>query len=267
MRRRAVNHAMILVGAGLAFWPVWVWYVRRMTDGSDEPWGLAALAAAVTIWFFGGRREMRPNWTAAAFTVAVYVLAFRVLPDLAKGVLAMSALAALTRTGRGAAGRWGLLVLSLPVMATVQFYAGYPLRRLATEGAVFLLRTVGIDVTAAGTVLHWRGELIAVDAPCSGITMLWGGLFLACVLCAWFQTGFAATALSGALAAVIVIAANTLRAAALFIKETGIVALPSWTHEGIGIVLFAAAALLVSILCQKLERVFESAAETDEQPA
>ena len=42
-----------------------------------------------------------------------------------------------------------------------------------------------------------------------------------------------------------VIAANVVRATALFFKETQIVALPDWTHTGIGVVLFAAAVLII----------------------
>ena len=41
--------AALLVLQALAFWPVWQWYLRRMVDGSDEPFGVLALLSAIAI--------------------------------------------------------------------------------------------------------------------------------------------------------------------------------------------------------------------------
>ena len=45
-RRFAVHPAAAIIVLLAAFWPVWVWYARRIVDGSDEPLGLGALAVA-----------------------------------------------------------------------------------------------------------------------------------------------------------------------------------------------------------------------------
>ena len=33
----------------LSFWPVWLWYIHRMLDPSDEPIGFLSLFSAVAI--------------------------------------------------------------------------------------------------------------------------------------------------------------------------------------------------------------------------
>jgi len=59
-----VSRAAVVTALALAGWPVARWYVARVSDGSDEPWGLAALAVAMvfaprTGWWYnpneGGR--------------------------------------------------------------------------------------------------------------------------------------------------------------------------------------------------------------------
>ena len=39
MKRRIVIVSMLII----AISPVCIWYIRRMSDGSDEPWGILAL--------------------------------------------------------------------------------------------------------------------------------------------------------------------------------------------------------------------------------
>jgi exosortase/archaeosortase family protein len=75
--------------------------------------------------------------------------------------------------------------------------------------------------------------------------MLWFGLYLAAVLACWSRLNNVRSALLFAAAFVLVIAANVIRATALFFKETGIVALPEWTHSAIGLGIFGVAALLI----------------------
>ncbi|WP_034923523.1 archaeosortase/exosortase family protein, partial [Candidatus Accumulibacter vicinus] len=61
---------------------------------------------------------------------------------------------------------------------SLQFYGGYPLRVLAGSLAVALLQLNGLAVERAGAVLLWDGRQIAIDAPCSGLRMLWAGAYL-----------------------------------------------------------------------------------------
>lgn len=243
----------------LALWPVWRWYGLRLSDGSDEPWGALALLSLVAISLV--QRETPPPlgtgraW-AATLLLAVYAASYAWLPPLCHALLGVGALGLVfLRGGAGQAGRWGLLGLSLPWIASLQFYAGFPLRLLAAAGTSGLLHLVGFPVGREGTTLHWAGEAVLVDAPCSGIHMLWLGLFLACLLAAIRRLPAARAALCAGAALCIVVAANVLRAAALFFKEARLVSLPEWTHAGIGLICFAGAAWAILVLASRQSAV------------
>lgn len=237
----------MFIGMLLAVWPVWHWYARRMTDRSDEPWGLLALATLVVVTIRNGVRlpneEKQFLWPAVL--LGLYVLTFRLSTSLPRAMLAMAAFGLLLFRGRTMIANGGLLALSLPVIATAQFYFGYPLRILAAEVSARTLSALHFVVTREGSLLHWRGETIMVDAPCSGVRMLWFGLYLAATIAAWNKLNNLRSALLFAGALVLVIGANVIRATALFFKEAQIVSLPEWTHAGIGVALFAVAALLI----------------------
>lgn len=67
---------LILALEVAAFWPVWIWWARRIGGEPEAAWGLVALATAV---FFALRKPAVPRaslpWIAAAM-VAVYGLSF-----------------------------------------------------------------------------------------------------------------------------------------------------------------------------------------------
>jgi len=247
--------ALMLAAMVIAAWPVWRWYALRLTDGSDEPWGVLALATLAALARRNGEalptHERHFVWPAAL--LAVYAATFPIAPPLGRAVVAASAFGALLLRGRGATGLWGLLALSLPVVATLQFYLGYPLRLLAAEASAVALRGCGFAVTREGLLLHSGGESVMVDAPCSGIQMLWCGFYLAFGLAAYHRLSLKRTTLCAGATLVIVIFANLIRATVLFFKEARIVAAPEWTHAGTGLAMFAAAAWLVASLAQKLQ--------------
>ena len=230
-----------------ALWPVWTWYVARMLDGSDEPWGIAALLPALALLLRRARPE--PIGTERCLAVAgllgIYALGFGTLPPLVRAMIAVSAAAVVFPPRQGAAGVWSLLLLSLPVLATMQFYLGYPLRAITAGASAWMLHAAGLDVARTGLTLWWRGEAVSVDAPCSGIRMLWGGLALASGLCAWSGRRFWPTIGVLAVAFLVVLAANVLRATLLFYKEAHVVHLPDWTHAGVGCACFALAVLVI----------------------
>lgn len=238
---------LMLLALAAALWPVARWYGLRMFDGSDEPYGLIALATLVIVLARGGfdlpRSERR--WIWAGVILIGYALLYSVLSPLPRALLAVGALASVLFRRRDAVAQTALLILSLPVVATVQFYLGFPLRALAAEATVLALRILHFPVTREGTLLHWRGETVLVDAPCSGVRMLWFGLYFAAALAAWARLDNRRSVIALATAFVLVIAANVVRATALFFKEAQIVALPEWTHSGIGLVLFAGAILII----------------------
>ncbi|WP_257645731.1 exosortase/archaeosortase family protein [Ottowia beijingensis] len=135
-----------------ALWPTWRWMAARMADGSDDPLGLLALAAlAALLVAVRGQLRSAPRlpWLAMALagTLAATALHGHVAPLLGS-LLAIVAwagglLAFLPDERRGAmqvrdgvlhaAPRFpiaalpvlGLAVLALPLIASLQFYAGY----------------------------------------------------------------------------------------------------------------------------------------------
>jgi len=232
--------ALALLAAG---WPVLNWFALRLNDGSDEPWGLAALAAAALFAPWRSWREPLPArrlvWLCAL--LAFYSVAFPWMPPLVRALLLVTALG-ITAADRGfPAAWWGLLVLSLPVVATLQFYLGYPLRLLTTRLCVPLIALGGHTAHAAGTTLHWAGERVVIDAPCSGIRMLWTGLFFAACLACWHRLDARRTLALMRLAGIVLFLANVVRATLLFFIETGLWSVPSGSHEGAGLLCFCLA--------------------------
>jgi len=259
--RIVLDHPLaVLVGLTAATWPVWRWYVLRLGDGSDEQWGVLALGAVIALTL--GRRTTAPQ-SASLLPVltgllAVYVLCLWWAPPLVRAIPAMLALGVLASATCFARlfhpGLAGLLILALPVGASMQYYLGYPLRLAATAIAAPLIRLAGFAVEARGVTLNWSGETVLLDAPCSGVRMLWTGLLMACFLAVWMGFGLWRTlgAIVGAAGAVVM--ANGIRNAVLFFRETAIVPMPSWAHEGIGLGVFAATTAAVLLLMHLLER-------------
>ena len=237
------TRAALLAATALAGWPVVRWFIARIGDGSDEPWGLVALLLAVAFLPWRRLREpVPPRWlAAAAVPMIVVLLGYEVLPPLVRaGAWALTLACLLGGTGPLIA-RSGLLVLALPVVATAQFYLGYPLRALTAACSLPLLRLLGYVVERQGTALHWAGETVLIDAPCSGIQMLWSGLATGCVLALVWRLDDRASLRLLRRAAGIVALANILRCVALFLLEIRGRTLPGWAHEGVGLALFATA--------------------------
>jgi exosortase/archaeosortase family protein len=134
----------------------------------------------------------------------------------------------------------GLTALTLPVLPSLQFTLGYPMRIISAALAVPLLQAHGLDVAQQGTFLLWREEMIQFDAPCSGVNMLWAGLLLTLMACVLLRLHPLKVMVAVALSLLLAIACNVLSASSLFYVEAHLVArAPAWWHEGIGIAAFA----------------------------
>jgi exosortase/archaeosortase family protein len=245
-----VTRASILLAVQLAaFAPVWRWYAARLTDGSDEPWGIVALATAAVFALSRGRlRDPGDGALAAAAGVTgVYALAYGWLPPLVRALCAVASIALVASPAffgrRLHLALLGLLVLSLPVIASLQFYAGWPVRLVTTRLCALLLCAIGYPVEPAGTCLVWRADMVAVDAPCSGIRMLWTGLYLTFTLASFAGFDARATWIAYASTAALVFAGNVLRTTALFFVETRLWPLPEGGHAAVGMAAFACVAL------------------------
>jgi exosortase len=235
------------------FWPVWRWYFARMNDGSDEPWAFVALFAAfVMSWPRAGFRLHANDillGVAAALTL-IYAALAPFAPPLARATIAMAALACSWVSITGAREKLPsiatLLVLSVPVIASLQFYAGYPLRTATAAGATGLLNLFGAGIERVGTSMSAAGRTVLVDAPCSGVRMLWTASVLCAVLVAMRpRQDWRALAMALLLVVPIVLVVNVLRAALLFLLETGAQAPPAALHSLVGIATFALAAGLL----------------------
>ncbi len=276
VRRSANSRLAVLLALLAAGWPVLRWYAARLGDGSDEPWGLAALATALILAPWRTMPDPLPQRRILILItgLAVYSATYAWMPPLIRAFLFVTLIAlAATPPKNQSAYRnphstfpstawWALLILSLPVVATLQFYLGYPLRVITTHLSIPLIKLGGINASASGTTLTWAGERVIVDAPCSGIQMLWTGLFCAAALACWHRLDAWRTLRLAQIAAFTVFVANILRATVLFFTESGNWPAPAWAHEGTGLALFACAALVILFAAEKQGRDFRSSMRT-----
>ena len=242
-----------LVLASTALWPQWLWSARRLGDGSDDPYGIVALTALLLVLWrerAGFLDAPRVGWLLAGAMLATLATLSQgiwpPLPRAALGVLAVLAVAmALRGAGQPRLAWFGLGLLALPLLSSLQFYLGYPLRLLTAEASVWLLRGGGLLVERQGSALEVGGQLVMVDAPCSGIQMAWVAYFTAFASAAWLRLPDRLLLRRIPLLGALVLVGNILRNSLLVLQETGRLGWPAWMHEGIGLLVFIAVCALV----------------------
>ena len=252
-----------------ALTPTWIWMSRRMVDGSDDPLGLLALATlAALVWTV--RRDLRAaprlGWLALTMVGTVAATLLRnglgplpALPPLAASLLAVLALAcglvAFLPRRLPILPIAGLAVLALPLLSSLQFYAGYPLRVVTAEASRWLLAPA-FTVAREGSSLMIDGRLVIVDAPCSGVQMVWLGYFTACAVALWARRddrGFLARL---PVVGVLVLAGNIVRNSVLIAFEGAGRPLEPWAHEGWGLLVLAlVCAGIASVMANQLGEV------------
>ncbi|CAN7287573.1 exosortase Q [Pseudorhodoferax sp. LjRoot39] len=242
----------------LALLPAWAWMARRLADGADDPLGLLALAALATLAGLH-RKALRASpalgWLAAATALTLAATLLRgALPPLLASLLAVLALATalLAFLPRQVAATPVLLlaVLALPLLSSLQFYAGYPLRVLTATASQGLLAPF-FTVWREGSALLVDGRLVIVDAPCSGVQMAWLGYFTAGATALW--AGLADRTVLARLPCVglTVLAGNVLRNTLLVAAEGAGRPLPAWGHEALGLVVLGAVCAAVAWQVQR----------------
>lgn len=247
-----LNRYMALVFLQFAaIWPVIKWYMMRILDRSDEPYGLLALATVIVFLFYD-RNDAKPKLSSfytPASILLVYGLTFHFLPPLLRAVIATTSLActiSIYRSGKPFhAGILGLLLLSLPLISSIQFFIGYPLRAIVGDASALLLQMSGFAVVREGTMLNWCGHLVSIDAPCSGVKMLWAGLYLALTLVCFFELNLLKSALVVFMAIFVIMISNILRTTSLFFIEAKILSLPLWSHTMLGLTMFGFASIAI----------------------
>ena len=244
-----------------ATWNAWRWYLARVAAAPEE-----AAALALTVAFLGmlgvARMTRRaPTHSQPLVTVAILLTAYATshffLPPIMRAAVAIAAtlycfhFAAFRE--RPPIAFWGLVALALPVLPSLQFTLGYPMRVVSAALTVGLLQAHGLMVARQGTFLVWRDEMVQFDAPCSGVNMLWAGLLLTLMGCVLLRLGALKVMLALAFSVALAVACNVLRAASLFYVETGFVpAAPAWWHDGIGIAVFMLSAAVTLWLLGRL---------------
>ena len=218
-----------------------------MADGSDDPLGVAALAVLLVL--VGRlaprlRAAPRPLWLGLALAASVAAtVAGLVGPPLFGALLAALACAAGLRaflpTSHPALALAGLTVLALPLLSSLQFYAGHPLRLLTAQASTWVLQALGMAAQRTGTAMRVEGRLIIVDAPCSGVQMVWMAYFCACAVAAWRATGDHAFLRRMPWVGVLVLCGNVLRNSLLVGLEARQHAVSDAVHQGVGLVVLA----------------------------
>ena len=240
----------VLMLEAAAFWPVWIWWGQRIAADPDAGWGLAALATAIWFRWKGAEPPLSvPSVPAAA--IFLYAALSPLLPPIFRAALAVLAIAL---TLGCTAGMLGLCAIALPVTASLEFFAGLPMRLAASRMASWLLQSAGMAVAADGTGLRWAGGVVEVDVPCSGIRMLWAGLYLGLAAACAYRAGWLRTVAVAAAAVAAVVLGNAARTAALFYLEAGLLPgaapLENILHAGAGLAVFAGIAA-VAVQCAR----------------
>ena len=255
-----------------SFWPVWRWYFIRVTDSSEEPWCLCALLTIVAFILLKPSKSSSlqnlasSRWAQYATLplLVAYIFSVFFCPNLLKACIAVITIGAFAigffDVGVKASGFFVLLLLSLPSIASLNFFAGYPLRFLVAAGSAALLTLTGICPTRQdGTILLLNQQPISVDAPCSGINMLWAGIYFAAVAITFCRLNFRSSllVLSAAFASIIV--ANVFRVAGLSLIQVKLAStfanyssFEPVLHIGAGVIVFIAVSSAILLLSLKL---------------
>ena len=237
----------------LALWPQFRWAWARVRDGSDDPLGLVALGALILVVARHAsalRQTPRPAWMGLALVLLVSAsVATPHLPPLLAALLGMlslvAGLAAWLPTGTARLPLAGLAVLALPLISSLQFYAGFPLRIVTAELSAWLLRAMGFAAERSGASMTIEGQLVIVDAPCSGVQLAWMAYFCACALAALRAVPDRALLSRLPLVGVLVIAGNAVRNLVLVLLEIRPQGLDDAAHEAVGLAALGVVCLLV----------------------
>ena len=230
-----------------ATWGAWRWYIERVSTSPEE-----AAALALTVGFLAVLGLARKSGPApprsmplvpVALLLAAYAASYAILPPIVRAAFALAATLFSFHVAlfgeRPPVAFWGLVPLALPVLPSLQFTLGYPMRVASASLTVVLLQAHGLVIARQGTFLAWRDEMVQFDAPCSGVNMLWASLMLTLMGCMLFRLRALKVLVAVALSVVLAIACNVLRVSSLFYIEAGLVPqTPAWWHEGIGIAAF-----------------------------
>jgi exosortase/archaeosortase family protein len=248
----------ILLFQIISFWSVWYWYILRVTDKSDEPLGILSLITSI---FFIGKIDFYKKFSnkqlhILILSLLIYILTYNFTSDMIHAVFAILSIGYTFYSSkeRISPAILGLFFLTLPIIASMQFYLGYPLRMVSSYFMIILLRMNGLFVIQEGTCLSLNKRIVCVDAPCSGVNMLWFSFYFTFFICCLYKLDLKKTIIVSAISFISIIIANIMRSTSLFYVESNIINLPNFAHQGIGVITFVLSILLVFIYVNLSEK-------------
>ncbi len=277
-----MNQKLLTVSICLAFWSSLVWLAQRTLDKSDEPWGLLSLSTVVILLVFASKfkfnstsrveintssaldssRSATTKHCAGVACLLFHFLSGDSAPLMVHALLMILAIwflviSKLNVPSKG--GMFGLLLLVLPVIPSVDFYAGYPVRFVITMGARLLLFCLGMSVHQQGTVLSIGQKLFAIDVPCSGIHMLWVEGYAVMLLATLFRLRLKGTVFISFAGCILIIIGNILRASTLILFDllcaqssaSNVMHLEPVVHLLVGLVSFCLVTVAIAFLAHK----------------
>ncbi len=220
------------------FVPSYVWYTRRILSGGES--ALSVVLLPLVLWL-GSQEANRETPCELLTTLGIvgYILMWSIpMPAMIKALLAITVL--LYHFGLlKNLGVSSLSYLTLPWLDSLQFFLGYPLRRIVAEICAHGLQLLQFEVTLHGTGLLYQGQHVFVDPPCSGVKMLWAGTVLCAALIALLHLNWRQALLLYGISGVLLILGNAFRGIILFFPESHLVHWPAWVHEGVGLLIYA----------------------------
>jgi exosortase/archaeosortase family protein len=245
-------HPLLVQAAVIAAtWDAWRWYFGRIAAAPEEATALGVLTLVLAVLGLPRLARGEPGTGVPllplALLLALYAGSYGVLPPILRCAIAV--IAALFPLSIAAFRRppplalWALATLALPVLPSLQFTLGFPMRVVCAGLAAALLQMQGLAVAHEATFLAWRGASVQFDAPCSGVNMLWAGLLLTLAACTLMRLDVVRTTAVLACAIALNLTANVVRAVSLFYIQAGLVDFgASWWHEAMGLLAFAPSA-------------------------
>ncbi|MDP3506798.1 MAG: archaeosortase/exosortase family protein [Candidatus Melainabacteria bacterium] len=250
----------------LALWPAWSWFACRALDCSDEPLGLLALVTLVALVVVEVRSSTKQEARLESKSLLVplvclllYGLATFVFPKSVQLLLALVAQLSLAQAiffpNRLPSYLWGLLLLSVPSVATLNFYFGFPLRSFVAASSALLLNVSGYGAKSNGVQLFFVGREVIIDSACSGIHMLWISFYLAMLVAYLRRLNWSQTLALACAAGVFALFGNVLRAVSITMYESSVVLKPAleiYAHDAIGTACFLMVALAILVIAEKV---------------
>lgn len=229
----------------VGYWHAWQWYFNRVNSSPEEAIGLLAIFVFMLFWAAQLISQRKAIFKFSLWPIALLLILYSLsfffpVPSIIRAAIAFLTLFMIVYWSSFGSqppiSFWGLILISLPVVPSLQFYLGYPARFISASLTVSLLQLNGVAVSQSGTNLIWQDQLLQFDAPCSGVTMLCAGLLITLFISLVYRFSVLKTAVAIFIASLFVLFGNVLRASSLFYLETGAISFDApWLHEGIGV--------------------------------